>query len=195
MLRNQQDDDSRMRLERLEVDIGVAKEQLRRILSPGFADAEDLQQRDAHDRLEQSEQPLDSKMLELIGLLDADGDGSITREEFADALLASQMPESLALGQETGAVGEISQQLDRLRQERARLLGKSDEVCIAHVQRATVSGWITARLCCSGLCCSGQFGCSYDCTGLWLVCWRRDRRQGSSRYATRSSARKLGYMN
>lgn len=162
MLRNQQDDDSRMRLERLEVDIGVAKEQLRRLLSPGSSDTEHLQhrdahvrletqQRDAHVRLEQSEQPLDPKMLELIGLLDADGDGSITREEFADGLLASQMQEPSALGQETGAVGEISHQLDRLRQERASLLGQSDQVRIPHFQCGTGSGWITPRLCCSAL--------------------------------------------
>ena len=223
MLRNQQDDDSRIRLERLEVDIGVAKEQLRRLLSLGSSDTEHLQhrdahvrletqqrdahvrletqQRDAHVRLEQSEQPLDPKMLELIGLLDADGDGSITREEFADGLLASQMQEPSALGQETGAVGEISHQLDRLRQERASLLGQSDQVRTPHFQCGTVSGWITPRLCCSALLFLGsrvgQFGCSYDCTvrrGLRLVCWRRDRRQGSSRYATRSSVRKLGYM-
>eukprot|EP01043_Picozoa_sp_COSAG02_P049542 COSAG02_NODE_4985_length_4749_cov_5.434409_2_plen_335_part_00 len=243
MLRDQQDADSLMRIERLEVDIGFSKEQLRRILSPRSAGTQHQQQFNTHvrsgqvadqfigDRLqptghshygdaqhtlgpedsamqggppkkmpphvhrqqqqqqrrqqqgqdlsetssvqrsdlpmktktqaanedaqqalnlsltgserglvmnaltgsEHPDMPLDPKLQELIGMFDADGDGSISREEFTGALASQQGSTSAtALGQETSvgapAFVDISDELERLRQERADLLGKSDQV-------------------------------------------------------------------
>ena len=252
MLRNQQDADSLMRIERLEVDISFSKEQLRRILSPRSAGTQHQQQFDTHvrsgrvanqfigDRFqptghdhyedaqhalgpedsamqgepprqmpphmhyqqqqqqqqqqqhghglsetsavqrsdlpletktqapnedaqqaldlsltgserglimnaltgsEHTDMPLDPKLQELIGMLDADGDGSITREEFTGALAIQQESTSAAaLAQEMSArasdLVNISDELERLRQERANLLGKSDQVRDAQFQLA-----------------------------------------------------------
>ena len=75
----------------------------------------------------------------LLGILDSDGDGMITREEFATAL-TTHSPASVVAAAAASAPSEavsampqnddvdISEQLATLREERKSLVGKADAV-------------------------------------------------------------------
>jgi hypothetical protein len=86
-----------------------------------------------------AERPMSPKTDMLLGILDSDGDGMITREEFATAL-TTHSPASVVAAAAASAPSEavsampqnddvdISEQLATLREERKSLVGKADAV-------------------------------------------------------------------